>query len=52
MSFYRLSECFTAIKTSFHGNLIVSMKYSCYILTESSKSPASIAQSNKQWVGT
>ena len=32
MSFYRLFGCFTAIKTSFHGNSIVSMKYSCYIL--------------------
>ena len=32
MSFYRFSRCFTAIKTSFHGNSIVSMKYSCYIL--------------------
>ena len=32
MSFYRLLGCFTAIKTSFHGNSIVSMKYSCYIL--------------------
>ena len=31
-SFYRFLGCFTAIKTSFHGNSIVSLKYSCYIL--------------------